>query len=63
MIILEEEFWKYVFVVTIGLFVIVLVVSVYQYQAKSQLCKDKGGALVELPDGYACVKLERVELK
>ena len=63
MFIFEEEFWKYAFIVTFALFAVVLVVSVYQYQVKSELCKEKGGALVELPDGYACVKLERIELK
>ena len=63
MIIFEEEFWEYAFIVTFGLFVIVLGVSLYKYEVKAQLCKDKGGTLVETPNEYACVKLERVELK
>ena len=63
MFIFEEEFWKYAFIVTFALFVIVLGVSLYQYEVKAQRCKEKGGALVELPSEYACVKLERIELK
>ena len=63
MIVFDEEFWKYAFILTFAIFAIVLGVSTYQYQIKSQLCKDKGGALVELPNEYACVKLERIELK
>ena len=63
MIVLEEDFWKYVLVVTATLTLTGIGFMAYKYEVKSQACKDKGGALVELPDGYACVKLERIELK
>ena len=63
MIIFEEEFWKYVFVVVAGLSLIGIGMLIYKYEVKSQLCKDKGGVMVELTTGYACVKLEKIELK
>ena len=63
MFIFEEEFWKYVFIVIATLSLVGLGFLMHKYEVKSQLCKDRGGVLVELPDGYACVKLERIELK
>ena len=63
MIIFEEDFWKSFFIVTVVLSLIGLGFLIYKFEVKSQLCKDRGGALVELPDGYACVKLERIDLK
>ncbi len=59
----EEEFWKYAFIVTAALSLIGIGVLIYKYDDKSQLCKEKGGVMVELTTGYACVKLERIELK
>ena len=63
MFIFEDDFWKYIFVVTATLTLVGIGFLIHKTDVKSQQCKEKGGVMVELMSGYACVKLERIELK
>lgn len=63
MTILEDDFWKYSFMALAILSAIAICFAIYKFEKHSKLCKDQGGTMVELTTGYACVKLERVNIK
>ena len=63
MFIFDEDFWGYAFIVLLVLSIIGISFAMYRYEVNSNLCKEKGGYIVELSDGYSCVKLEKIKLK